>query len=59
VVSKALSSYACFFEDHREKHGAKKKNKAENKKDLSEEEQIYLICDDSKNFQRNSMTILV
>ena len=51
VVSKALP-YTCSLEDHREKHGAKKKFKEGGVKNLTEEEQIYLICDDSMGFYK-------
>jgi len=52
IVSKALPSYTCFLEDHREKHGGRKKNKRDFGKDLSNEERIFLICEDAKIFYK-------
>ena len=52
VVSKALYSYTCLLEDHQEKHEGRKKNKTNFGKELSNEEQIYLICGDAKLFYK-------
>ena len=52
IISKALHSYTCFLEDHREKHEERKKNKINFDKELSNEERIYLICEDAKLFYK-------
>ena len=52
AVSKALHSYTCFLEDHQEKHGGRKKNKTNFGKELTNEEQIYMICEDAKLFYK-------
>ena len=52
MKSMALPLYTYSLEDYHEKHGAKKKFKESSLKNLTEEEQIYLICDDSKGFYK-------
>jgi len=47
-----LSSYIGLLEDHREKHGGKKKNKSDCGKNLTIEERIFLIYEDAKIFYK-------
>ena len=51
IIFKALPSYTCLLEDHREKHRSKK-NKSDFGKDLSNEEKIFLNCEDAKIFYK-------
>jgi len=52
IVSKTLHSYTCFLEDHREKHGGRKKNKRDFGKDLTNKERIFLVYEDAKMFYK-------
>ena len=52
IVSKALHSCTCFLEDHWEKHGGREENKTNFGKELTNEERVYLICEDAKLFYK-------